>query len=126
MKVLIIEDSPSQSAIIAEVVRALGHEPIVYNQLPTGIAQLLVTDNPDLVLLDLRLLDSEGKQVGDGFQMCREIKRSRQSLPVVVITAEGDEEASEWAELQGADAFLQKPFNPQDLAAVIDQICGGS
>ncbi len=123
-KVLVIEDSPTQSAIIADVVRQAGHEPRVYNSLPTGIAQILSKEKPDLVLLDLRLLDSEGNLAADGFQICREIKRSEHSVPVVVVSAEGDDDACEWAILQGADAYLQKPFVQADLTAIMAQVLG--
>lgn len=121
-KILIVEDSPSQAAIIAEIVRQVGHIPIVYTDLPTGITQILNKEHPDLVLLDLRLLGADGKPIADGFQICREIKRSPKSPPVVVVSAEGDDEACEWAILQGADAFLQKPFVAQDLTQIISQL----
>ena len=121
-KILIIEDSPTQSAIIADVVRQAGHEPAVYNTLPAGVVQVLEKEEPDLVLLDLRLLDAQGNPVADGFQICREIKRARAQLPVVIISAEGDDEACEWAVLQGADAYLQKPFAVSDLKDIMSQV----
>ncbi len=121
-KVLIVEDSPSQAAIIAAVVKQAGHLPAVYSQLPQGIMQILNTESPDIVLLDLRLLDSEGNPMADGFQVCREIKRSSKGIPVIVISAEGDEEACEWAIMQGADAYLQKPFAVDDLTAILSQV----
>lgn len=121
-KVLIVEDSPSQAAIIAAVVKQAGHSAAVYSQLPMGITQILTNECPDIVLLDLRLLDSEGNPMADGFQICREIKRSSKGIPVVVISAEGDEEACEWAIMQGADAYLQKPFAVDDLTAILNQV----
>lgn len=121
-KVLIVEDSPSQAAIIAAVVKQAGHSAAVYSQLPQGIMQILNTESPDIVLLDLRLLDSEGNPMADGFQVCREIKRSSKGIPVIVISAEGDEEACEWAIMQGADAYLQKPFAVDDLTAILSQV----
>ena len=123
-KVLIVEDSPSQAAIIATVVKQAGHSAAVYSQLPMGITQILSLEQPDLVLLDLRLLDQDGKPVADGFQLCREIKRASKKLPVIVVSAEGDEDACEWAILQGADAYLQKPFAVEDLTALIQQVLG--
>ena len=123
-RVLIIEDSPSQAAVIADVVRQAGHEPIVYTELTTGISQILLAQEPDLVLLDLRLLDADGNQMADGFQLCREIKRSPLRPPVVVVSAEGDEEACQWAILQGADAYLQKPFVVEDLISVMAEVLG--
>jgi len=121
-KILIVEDSPSQAAIIATVVKQAGHKAVIYSQLPMGITQILSLEQPDLVLLDLRLLDSEGKPIADGFQLCREIKRSSNSVPVIVVSAEGDEEACEWAVFQGADAYLQKPFAVEDLTALVEQV----
>ena len=123
-KILIVEDSPSQAAIIATVVKQAGHSAAVYSQLPMGISQILGMEQPDLVLLDLRLLDADGKPVADGFQLCREIKRGPKSVPVIVVSAEGDEDACEWAILQGADAYLQKPFAVEDLTALMKEVLG--
>ena len=121
-KILIVEDSPSQAAIIAAVVRQAGHEAVIYSQLPRGISQILDLEQPDLVLLDLRLLDSAGQPVADGFQICREIKRRNRELPVIVVSAEGDQDACEWAVLQGADAYLQKPFVVEDLSELMKEV----
>ena len=121
-RVLIVEDSPSQAAIIATVVKQAGHIPTVYSQLPSGITQILTKEQPDLVLLDLRLLDREGNAMAYGFQICREIKRTQKNIPVIVISAEGDEDACEWAVLQGADAYLQKPFAVDDLTTIMAQV----
>lgn len=121
-KILIVEDSPSQSIVIADIVRELGYNPAVYNDLPTSITQILEKEQPLLVLLDLKLVDENGTPFGDGFQLCREIKRSALKPPVIVISARGDDEACEWAVLQGADAYLQKPFAAEELKHLIDEV----
>ena len=118
-KILVIEDSPTQAAVIADIVRQAGHEPVVYNELTIGISQILAKEIPRIVLLDLKLLDREGNPAADGFQLCGEIKRSSLKPTVIVISAEGDDEACEWAILQGADGYLQKPFAAKDLLAAI-------
>jgi len=124
-RVLIIEDSPTQAAIIADIVKSAGHEAVVCSDVSKGINQVIKPVNPDLVLLDLVLLGPDGKPMGDGFQICREIKRvSKNTVPVVVVSSKGDEESAEWAILQGADAFLQKPFAVEDLLAVLTQVLG--
>ncbi len=123
-RVLIVEDSPSQAAVIADVVRQCGHEAAILTDFRAPIQQVLAREEPDLVLLDLRLLDADGNQVADGFQMCRDMKRSPQKPHVIVITAEGDDEAYEWAILQGADGFLQKPFAVADLNQILGEILG--
>jgi twitching motility two-component system response regulator PilH len=122
-KVLIVEDSKSQAAIIAEIVQKAGHEAAVCAEVSSGVGQVLQASNPEIVLLDLVLLGADGKPSADGFQVCREIKRlSQNRIKVVVISAKGDEDSAEWALLQGADAFLQKPFAVEDLVAVMSQM----
>lgn len=122
-KVLIIEDSASQAAIISDIVKAAGHEPQVCTNLSRGIAQVFKGTQPDIVLLDLVLLGPDGKPIADGFQICREIKRvSANKTVVIVLSAKEDEESAQWAILQGADAFLQKPFAVEDLLGVINEL----
>ena len=121
-KILIIEDSPTQATVISGIVSSLGYVPAVYHSIPTSVEQLLEIEAPDLVLLDLRLLDVEGAPVGDGFQICKEIKRVNKDLTVFIVSSEPIDEAGEWARLQGADAFLQKPFVPDDLRALIQSV----
>ena len=120
--VLIIEDSPTQAAAIAEIVQKLGFDPKVFHALPSSVEQLLKEVTPKIVLLDLRLLDERGNSVGDGFQICRDIKRISSDTPVIIISSEDIEIAGEWARLQGADAFLQKPFVPQDLQQLLQDL----
>jgi len=125
-RVLIIEDSASQAQIMAEIVTNAGHQATLCNDLGKGIAQILKATDPQVVLLDLILLGPDGKPVADGFQMCREIKRiSGKRIGVVVVSSKDDEASAEWAMLQGADAFLQKPFVVDDLLDVLGQVLGG-
>jgi len=121
-KVLIIEDSLTQATVIADVVRQAEHIPVVYTELTIGITQILAKEKPDIVLLDLRLLDTDGNEIADGFQICREIKKSALHPPVIIVTAEGDDEAYEWAILQGADGYLQKPFVAEELITAMNEV----
>lgn len=122
-KILIVEDSDSQAALMAEIVKDAGHESVRCPDLSKGIAQLLTPINPDIALVDLVLLGPDGKPLADGFQIVREIKRvSKGKIGVVVVSSKGDDESAEWAILQGADAFLQKPFAVEDLLSVISDV----
>ena len=120
-RVLIVEDSPSQAEIISEIVRDSGHEPFICKEFSKGVVPMIAQITPDLVLLDLVLLGPDGKPVGDGFAICREIKRlSKNRIAVVVVSAQEDDMSAEWALMQGADAFLQKPFAVDDLLSVMN------
>ncbi len=125
-RVLIIEDSQSQAQIMAEIVTGAGHQATICHDLGKGIAQILSATDPQVVLLDLVLLGPDGKPIADGFQMCREIKRvSHRTIGVVVVSSKDDQASAEWALLQGADAFLQKPFVVEELIDVLDEVLGG-
>ena len=125
-KVLIVEDSPAQAALIAELVAAAGHEPHKCTDAAAPVAQLVQSLEPAIVLLDLTLLAPDGHQAGDGFQICREIKRTTPQVAVVILSARDDDDATAWAELQGADAFLRKPFACEDLIAAISAVLARS
>jgi DNA-binding response OmpR family regulator len=107
--VLVVDDEP----IVREVVvKYLGREG--YRTLEAGSGdvalELVEREQPDLVVLDLMLPGT------DGLAVCRWI-RSRSDLPVIMLTARG-EEADRIVGLElGADDYITKPFSPRELAA---------
>ena len=107
--VLVVDDEP----IVREVVvRYLEREG--YRTLEAGdgndARRLLESQPPDLVVLDVMLPGT------DGLELCRWI-RSRSELPVIMLTARG-EEADRIVGLElGADDYVTKPFSPRELAA---------
>jgi DNA-binding response OmpR family regulator len=72
--------------------------------------ELLEGDSPDLVVLDLMLPGT------DGLELCRWI-RSRSQLPVIMLTARGEESDRIVGLELGADDYVTKPFSPRELAA---------
>jgi len=124
-KVMIIEDSNVQALVMSDIVEAAGHEVVVMPSLNKSLPQMVKNANPDVVLLDLKLLGPDGKPVVDGFQICKEIKRVfKNQIGVIIVSASADEDSAEWAVLQGADGFLQKPFNLADLVEVMNDVLG--
>jgi DNA-binding response OmpR family regulator len=107
--VLVVDDEP----IVREVVvRYLEREG--YSTLEAGhgdrARELVEEHGPDLVVLDVMLPGS------DGLELCRWI-RSRSNVPVIMLTARG-EEADRIVGLElGADDYVTKPFSPRELAA---------
>lgn len=121
-KILIIEDSPLQRAVIVNIVKELGFEPFPVEEFQVSLVPLLEKHEIDLVLLDLLLVDEQGNAIADGFQVCAELKNAKPEIKIIVITAENDTSAKEFAELQGADAFITKPFQVDKLAKCIKSI----
>jgi DNA-binding response OmpR family regulator len=107
--ILVVDDEP----IVREVVvRYLEREG--YVTLEAGDSdrarELLERQRPDLVVLDVMLPGT------DGLELCRWI-RARSELPVIMLTARGDE-ADRIVGLElGADDYVTKPFSPRELAA---------
>ena len=108
MRVLIVEDEEAIAEPLAEGLRREGFE---VERAATG-AEALAAPAVDLVLLDLRLPDL------DGLDVCREL-RARSSVPIIVVTARG-EEADRVVGLElGADDYVVKPFGLRELIARI-------
>jgi two-component system, OmpR family, response regulator RegX3 len=108
VRVLIVEDEDAIAEPLAEGLRREGFD---VARAATG-AEALAATGADVVLLDLRLPDR------DGFDICREL-RSRSAVPIIVVTARG-EEADRVVGLElGADDYVVKPFGLRELIARI-------
>ncbi|MFJ9735844.1 response regulator transcription factor [Streptomyces sp. NPDC101171] len=110
MRLLLIEDDDRIAGPLAE---GLGRYGFTVDHVRTGAAGLVGTEgSPDLVLLDLGLPDM------DGLDVCRSL-RARSAVPIIMITARG-EEADRVVGLElGADDYLAKPFGVRELVARI-------
>ncbi|NUP17605.1 MAG: response regulator transcription factor [Streptomyces sp.] len=110
MRLLLIEDD---DRIAGPLTEGLGRYGFTVDHVRTGRAGLAdATGSPDLVLLDLGLPDM------DGLDVCRGL-RARSAVPIIMITARG-EEADRIVGLElGADDYLAKPFGVRELVARI-------
>jgi two-component system response regulator RegX3 len=108
VKILVVEDEDAIAVPLAEGLRREGFE---VERVATG-SEALAADEPDLVLLDLRLPDV------DGITVCREL-RARSSVPIIVVTAKGEEVDRVVGLEVGADDYVVKPFGLRELVARI-------
>jgi two-component system KDP operon response regulator KdpE len=110
-RVLVVDDEPKLARALKAILRGNGFEPILAS---TGEEALDLLDRqpPDLVLLDLLLPGM------DGLDVCRAIRQDRQlDVPIVVLSAQGEEDAKVEALDLGADDYLTKPFGAKELLA---------
>lgn len=110
-QILLVEDDPGIRAALG---LALEDEGYTILQAPNGRLGLNManTEQPDLVLLDLRLPDISG------FEVCREI-RQRSNVPIIIVTAQTDTHDLVAGLEAGADDYVTKPVNTKELAARI-------
>jgi len=110
VRILLVEDDAALAASSLDGLTALGFE---VEHVTTGGAALASVSGPlppDVVLLDLGLPDMDGQEV------CRRI-RSGSEVPIIVVSARGDETDRVIALELGADDYLVKPFGMRELAA---------
>lgn len=117
--ILIADDSPSETALISRVVTDLGHRSFTAND---GNECLEKADQlrPDLILLDVVMPNL------DGFSTCRRLRKNPETagIPVVMVTSKNGESDRFWAERQGANAYVTKPFDASHLGATIKRFVG--
>ena len=107
--ILVVDDDPIVRDVVVRYLERDGHRTLVAED-GDRAEELLARERLDLVVLDVML---PGK---DGLALCRSL-RPRSSLPVILLTARG-EEADRIVGLElGADDYVTKPFSPRELAA---------
>lgn len=111
MRVLIVEDEASIAEPLADGLRREGHDV----SWAATAAEALAATIPDLVLLDLRLPDM------DGYAVCRSI-RERSNVPIIMLTARGEEIDKVLGLELGADDYMVKPFGFRELLARINAV----
>jgi DNA-binding response OmpR family regulator len=108
VRLLVVED---EDAIAEPLVEGLEREGFHVTRVATGAAALAAPD-AELVLLDLRLPDT------DGYAVCREL-RARSDVPIIMVTAKGEEVDRVIGLELGADDYIVKPFGLRELVARI-------
>jgi two-component system, OmpR family, KDP operon response regulator KdpE len=110
-KALLVEDDPNIVDLIRSNLMVRGFDTCVS---PDGsrALQLLETESPDIVLLDLMLPGA------DGFELCREM-RERSNVGIIVVSARGGQQDKVTALNFGADDYMTKPFGIDELLARI-------
>ncbi|MAT03578.1 MAG: DNA-binding response regulator [Acidimicrobiaceae bacterium] len=106
MHVLLVEDDPSIADSLSDGLRAAGHQ---VTHVATGAGAIAAAPS-EIVLLDLGLPDM------DGYDVCRQI-RSTSEVPIIVITARGEELDRVLGLELGADDYVVKPFGFRELLA---------
>jgi two-component system, OmpR family, phosphate regulon response regulator OmpR len=108
-RVLMIEDDESLAAMVGEYLGALGIKVTARPTAADGL-KLLRHGEFDALILDVMLPDL------DGFEVCRRV-RAMSDIPILMLTARGDETDRIVGLELGADDYLPKPFNPRELLA---------
>jgi DNA-binding response OmpR family regulator len=113
-RLLVVDDDPALSDVLGRYLEREGFEVAFATDGPSGLAAALET-LPDLVILDLMLPGLDGTEV------CRRI-RDVAPIPVLMLTARGEEDDRITGLQIGADDYVTKPFSPRELVARVQAV----
>ena len=108
MKVLLADDDPALLEVLGAYLRGAGFEVL---EAKDGEKALELYPRADLIILDLMLPKL------DGFRVLAEVRRERPELPILMLTARGEEEERVKGLELGADDYVVKPFSPKEVVA---------
>jgi two-component system KDP operon response regulator KdpE len=108
-RVLVVDDERQILRALKVILREAGYEVIEAVSVEEALDQAAVRP-PDAAIVDLMLPD------GSGVELCRRL-REWSSMPIIVLSAIGEEEAKVEALEAGADDYVTKPFGPRELVA---------
>lgn len=113
--VLVVEDDASIRRGLVDALRFAGYAPREAADGEAGL-EAAVTGDVDLVLLDLLMPRM------DGLTMLRELRRVKPALPVIILTARGEEQDRVRGLKEGADDYVVKPFSAIELLARVEAV----
>lgn len=112
--VLVIEDDRNTANLIALYLKRDGFQALLAADGESGLA-MAARHRPDLIILDLMLPKV------DGWEVCRRLRR-RSEIPVIMLTARGEEVDRVAGLTLGADDYMVKPFSPRELVARVKAV----
>lgn len=119
LSLLIVEDDADTSALIKITLQSAGHR---VSQAPDGqtALRLFAQDMPDVVLLDVMMPKM------NGFEVCDQVKNTLKlaGTYIILLTAKGQEFDKVRGREVGADLYMTKPFNPDEVVAKAREITG--
>ncbi|MEJ7770315.1 MAG: response regulator transcription factor [Geodermatophilaceae bacterium] len=107
-RILVVEDDATVREVVARYLERDGHQVTTLDRGAQAVAVVARLD-PDLIILDLMLPDISGVEV------CRELRRTS-PVPIIMVTALGEEADRVLGLEVGADDYVTKPFSPRELA----------
>ncbi len=116
-KVLVVDDANDIIELIGYRLKTNGYDVIAANSGEIAMTKIK-KEKPDLVIMDVMMPPP------NGFQVCRQIKDDPQyrHIPIVLLTAKSTESDQFWGMEAGADAYLTKPYNPDELLSKVQEL----
>lgn len=117
-RILVVEDSPMTRSLIVSSLEEIGDFTVIEAANGFQALRKLPEVNPDLVITDINMPDINGLEV------VRFVKHNEnfKHIPVIIVTTEGRDVDKERGLKLGADRYLIKPFEPEDLQRFVQEL----
>lgn len=119
-KILVAEDSPTMRYLIASTISALGDYDVIEAGNGFEALRILPREKVDLVITDINMPDINGLELVSFIRQ----NPNYQNTPLFIISTEGSEKDREKGMSLGANAYLVKPFSPEELQSLIRKHLG--
>jgi len=119
-KILVVDDDPVLIKLLQSTLSAKGYEVKTADQAADGL-QFAINEHPDLIILDVMM------PIINGYNFCRLLKSEdkKKHIPIILLTARDRMEDVEIGMEMGAEAYLTKPVNMEELLRTI-KVVGSS
>lgn len=117
--ILVVEDSETYRTMISDLLKSNGFQVETASNGAEALEKVQIGGNlPNLIVLDIVMPEM------NGYDFCRRVKNDPKTkdLPVVMCSSKSEEFDHYWGLKQGADAYLNKPFEPNELLSTIKQL----
>ncbi|GAB4342136.1 MAG: response regulator [Cyanobacteria bacterium] len=116
---LVVEDSQTDRGLMIRYLQDAGMNVTAVGS-GEEATQVLDAKLPDLIVLDVILPGQSG------FEICRELKKheATKAIPIIICSTKGTDVDKTWGTMLGANAYLQKPVDPQELQMTLRQLLG--
>jgi two-component system, OmpR family, response regulator VicR len=116
--ILCIEDEPQMIDLIRLILETQGYRMVAAQGGEEGL-EMMVSERPDLILLDIMMPDMDGGDVYHRMQQEPELSH----IPVIVVTAKAAPiDKVLWMNVAQVDDYVTKPFGPQDLLSSVERV----
>lgn len=113
-KILVVDDSVAAVKMMQGILEQGGYLSVGLSD-PLRIEEAITTERPGIILLDVVMPER------NGFQICRDLKGNSTfgSIPVILVSSKNSSSDKFWGQQQGADAYIGKPFTPEELLETV-------
>lgn len=115
--ILVVEDSLSELKLISYFLRDRGYNVIKATSAKEAL-EIVLEEKPDAIITDVIMPGMSG------FELCRflNINPTNQKVPIIICSSKNQAIHHLWARKQGADAYITKPYNSEQLLSIIQSV----